>query len=179
MTDKTLLRKQMKALRDGIPAKVRKRHSAVIAQKVFALLEEMGATTVFAYLSFGSEVETLDLIQGMLLKKIRVAVPLCDTKSHTMTAVEIHSLDDVIQGAHGIAEPLGNHVILPEEIDLILVPGLAFDREGYRLGYGGGYYDRYLIKTRGISVGLAFSDCCTAVLPRNTYDLPVSRVLTE
>ena len=66
-----------------------------------------------------------------------------------------------------------------DEVDLVLVPGLAFDREGFRLGYGGGYYDRYLRDFPGSSIGVAFSECITETLPRTIYDIPVNRVVTE
>lgn len=177
--EKRLLRKRQKALRDGIPPQLRQAYSRCIADKVLTLAEEVAARTVFVYLSYGSEPETHVLIRELLAWGIRVGVPVCDTKTHTMDAVALNAWEDLAPGAYGILEPQGGSVIPPDEIDLILVPGLAFDKEGYRLGYGGGYYDRYLQDFHGVSAGLAFSVCCTDTLPRGTFDLPVSHVLTE
>lgn len=179
MHEKRLLRKQMKAIRDGIPVEAQKQYSETIAKKVLALAEERDAKAVFAYLSFGSEVQTHALIQALLHRGIRVAVPVCDTQTHTMQAVCIDGFEDLTKDAYGILMPTGGDVLLPKETDLVLVPALAFDQEGYRLGYGGGYYDRYLKEFHGVSVGLTFSACCVKALPRDSYDLPVSDILTE
>lgn len=179
MYEKKLLRKQMKAMRDGIGDAERKAYSEAIARKVLALAEERAVKTVFVYLSFGSEVQTHALVQALLERGIRVAVPVCDTKTHTMQAVCIDGFGDLKEDAYGILIPKCGAVLLPRETDLVLVPALAFDREGYRLGYGGGYYDRYLKEYEGFSAGLAFSACCMESLPRDRYDLPVGCVLTE
>lgn len=177
--EKRLLRKRQKSLRDGISPQLRRAYSRSIADKALALAEKIAARTVFVYLSYGSEPETYALIRELLARGIRVGVPVCNTKTHTMDAVTLHSWESLVPGAYGILEPQGGGVIPPDEIDLILVPGLAFDQEGYRLGYGGGYYDRYLQDFHGVSAGLAFSVCCTEDLPRDAFDLPVSLVLTE
>ncbi|MEE1013028.1 MAG: 5-formyltetrahydrofolate cyclo-ligase [Clostridia bacterium] len=177
--EKRLLRKRQKALRDGISPQLRREYSRSIADKALALVEGLAARTVFVYLSYGSEPETHALIRELLNRGIRVGVPVCDTKTHTMDAVTLNGWEELVPGAYGILEPQGGGVIPPGEIDLILVPGLAFDNEGYRLGYGGGYYDRYLQNFHGVSAGLAFSACCAEALPRDAFDLPVSHVLTE
>lgn len=179
MSEKTLLRKQMRAIRDGISVGERKRYSEIIVQKALALVEERQAKTVFAYLSFGSEVQTHDLIEELLRRNVRVTVPRCNTQTHTMQAITMDGFEDLMEDAYGILTPKNGKVLLPEEIDLVFVPALAFDEEGYRLGYGGGYYDRYLKAFEGISAGLAFSACCVKELPRDCYDLPVSCILTE
>ena len=169
----------MRDIRNGIPDAERTLYSEAIAKKALTLVEERRAKTVFAYLSFGSEVQTHDLIQELLRRDVRVAVPCCDTKTHTMQAICMNGFEDLTEDAYGILTPKNGKVLLPEEIDLVFVPALAFDEKGYRLGYGGGYYDRFLGTFQGVSAGLAFSACCVKELPRDCYDLPVSCVLTE
>jgi len=177
MNEKTELRKQFLALRNGIDPHKRKADSEVICQKALSLMKDEGVRAVFVYLSAGSEVETHALIQELCRQSVTVAVPACDTTTHTMDAVRY--CEDLIPDSYGILTPRHKEVILPSAIDLILVPALAFDKEGYRLGYGGGYYDRYLKNFTKASVGLCFSACMTESLPHEAHDCAVSRVLTE
>ncbi len=142
-----------------------------------AILE---AKTVFLYLSFGSEVETLALTKKLLALGKEIAVPRCDPQTKTMTAVRLTDFQQLRPGSYGILEPAPDApVISKEEIDLCLVPGLAFDQEGYRLGYGGGYYDKFLKDFSGKKLGLAFLECLTDRLPREEFDLPVDAVITD
>lgn len=173
------LRTQFQALRRKIPTELHKEYSQRIAKKVLALVEQTGAKRVFAYLSFGGEVETHGLIQALLERGVQVAVPRCHTKAHTMDAVGIQSMDQLKPGAYGILEPQEGEVFSPDCFDMILVPALAFDRKGFRLGWGAGYYDRYLSGYQGLTVGLSFSVCQTEQLPHDRHDLPVKLVLNE
>lgn len=173
------LRAQFQALRNRIPAKLHKEYSQSIARKVLQLVEETGAKTVFAYLSFAGEVETHALIQELLSGGVKVAVPRCHKDTHTMDAVVIESMEDLQTGAYGILEPKAGEILPPDCFDMILVPALAFDQEGFRLGWGAGYYDRYIRGYQGLTVGLSFSVCQTEKLPRDSHDIPVKLVLNE
>ena len=175
--EKTALRREWKARRNGISKKEEK--SRKIAENLLSLPAMEQAKMVFLYLSVGSEAETITLAKELLFKGKRIAVPVCDRKTHTMAAAEITDVAQVTVGAYGLSEPKEKKIISKEEIDLILVPGLAFDKAGYRLGYGGGYYDRYLDGFAGISIGLCFEECLTDRLPQGKYDKPVDLVITE
>lgn len=177
--NKEELRQEFRRRRRNITPPLRKAYSRTIANKALQLAESIRAKTVFVYLSVGAEVETHELTEELLRRKIRVAVPRCQTESHTMDAVAIADITDLEPGTYGILEPKGTAVIPPEAIDLILVPGVAFDRDGFRLGQGGGYYDRYLARYGGLAVGLCFAECVTEHLPHGVYDQAVQRVLTE
>ncbi len=177
MTEKTNLRTRFRTLRDAIPPAVRSAHSAIICRKALSLVRTLHARSVFVYLSMGSEVETHNLIQTLLQQGVTVSVPSCNTLKHTMDAVRFS--DDLIPDSYGILTPRSKEVLPPSAIDLVLVPALAFDREGYRLGYGGGYYDRYLKHFTNPTAGLGYSVCMTDRLPRGNYDCKVSMVLTE
>lgn len=176
---KAALRAQFKTVRSGVKEKERVLAEQNIAQKVLELVDAIDAKCVFAYLSFGSEVGTKDLLENLLQKGIAVAVPRCDANTHTMDAVGLRTMEELKPGAYGILEPMGQEIIPKEQIDLILVPGLAFDNDGYRLGYGGGYYDRYLNGFQGVTAGLTFAACLVDTLPREPYDLAVQYVISE
>ena len=176
--EKGMLRQAWRTLRKEIPRRHEK--SRRIWEKVLEHPAVVEAKTVFLYLSFGTEVETLPLADELVKRGKRVAVPLCDTKTHAMKAVLLPAMENLKAGSYGILEPESDaRVISKEEIDVILVPALAFDREGYRLGYGGGYYDKFLESFSGRAIGLAFSDCITDKLPREAFDKPVDEVVTE
>ena len=178
LTDKTALRRHFKELRAAIPDQSEK--SRIIQEKVLTYSAIKQANSVFLYLSFGSEVETLFLAKELLAMGKRVAVPRCNPKTRTMVAVEIQDLAQLRTGAYGILEPDHHGTEIPKtELDVVLVPALAFDRDGFRLGYGGGYYDKFLADFSGKTIGLAFSDCVVDRLPRETFDLPVDTIITN
>ncbi len=177
ITDKTALRRHFKKIRESLSEKPEK--SRRIQEKLLINPAILQANSVFLYLSIGSEVETLALMKELLSLGKRVAVPLCDKETKTMVAVEVAETRSLRPGTYGIWEPDPDSPVLPkEEIDVVLVPGLAFDKEGYRLGYGGGYYDKFLADFSGRTIGLAFSESVTDTLPREEFDLPVDEVIT-
>jgi 5-formyltetrahydrofolate cyclo-ligase len=135
------------------------------------------------YCAHGSEVPTDEMIEQALAQKKNVAVPLIDPERWEIIAARITSLrDDVHPGTYGIREPGLQRckLLRSEEIDLVLVPGIVFDRYGHRVGYGKGFYDRWLghfpIKQR---VGIAFELQVVKKLPTGLNDLPVSFIITE
>ncbi|MBR5152204.1 MAG: 5-formyltetrahydrofolate cyclo-ligase [Clostridia bacterium] len=177
MNEKTELRRHFRNIRDAISPDKRKAASAVICEKALALTKTLSARSVFVYYSMGSEVETHALTDVLCRQGICVSVPRCNTVLHTMDAVRLTGEWET--DAYGILTPRGGEVISPSALDLILVPALAFDQDGYRLGYGGGYYDRYLKPLTTPTAGLCFSACLTDVLPRGVFDCSVGIVLTE
>lgn len=144
------------------------------------------APLVLAYLSYRDEVDTIELAREILATGRRLAVPRCAPARHEMTFFEITSFDDVSAGYKGILEPAGHitNPLSPADADLTasvcLVPALAFDRKGFRLGYGGGYYDRFLAGFSGLSIGLArASQISGEDLPIDRYDQRVSFIATD
>ena len=183
---KAALRRHWQGIRDSIPAEVRHRKSQRIADFILSYPALIDGGAVFAYLSFRSEPETHTLIRTLLARGIRTAVPLCEPAAGTMRAVALTRWEQLRPGHYGILEPdlrlvqNGEMAEIPKSgPGLVLVPGLAFDCAGFRLGYGGGYYDRYLADYTGTSLGLAFAECLTQELPRESFDKPVSLVLTD
>lgn len=175
---KTELRQEWKEVRRAIPERPEKNRR--IRENFLTCSALKQAKSVFLYLSFGDEVETIPILEELFARGIRVLVPRCHRSAKRMDAVEITAFSQVNPGTYGILEP-DPHLpaVSPAEIDVAVVPALAFDQDGFRLGYGGGYYDRFLAEFSGVSVGLAFSDCVTERLPREPFDKPVDTIITE
>ena len=176
---KAALRCEKKAILNSLsPAKL-EAGSRSLLEQFLALPELRDAGILFVYGSMGREVPTWELIRTLLQQGKRVALPRC-LPHHEMEARLWDGSAPLIQHPYGMLEPGEDFPLCPpEQLDLILVPGLSFDKEGYRLGYGGGYYDRYLSRCRGLTVGLCRRALLEARLPRDAFDLPVQRLLVE
>jgi 5-formyltetrahydrofolate cyclo-ligase len=141
--------------------------------------EFVKARVVFSYYSLGREVDTVRLLQYALDAGKTVALPVC-FKGGIMEARAITDLKELTRSDYGLLEPLNSErVVLPEELDFIVVPALAYDCDGYRLGWGGGYYDRYLTKTGAFRTGIGRHRLLREQLPREAHDVPVDCVVTE
>lgn len=168
----------MIALRDAIPQADRERMSRAAAGRLLDLPAVSSAGSLLLFATFGSEIETGDLITRLLGEGRRVFLPRLE--SDEMSAVEFHEGDQLNPGAFGIGEPSGPGVDA-EQVDAVIAPGLAFDREGYRLGYGSGYFDRFLRRTRpdAVRVGLGFHAQLIRRVPHGRGDEHVHVVVTD
>lgn len=184
MTEKTILRKKFANIRNSISDDARRYSSEKISDIILNMDKYFKSNSIFLYMSFGSEVETSQLAKRILSDGKILSVPLCDTKERTMCAVRITDTSMLTSGAYGIPEPRRElldcgdaSIIANDNIDIAIVPALAFDRNRMRLGYGGGYYDKFLRDFRGFSIGIAFSECITDALPADKFDCAVDRVI--
>jgi 5-formyltetrahydrofolate cyclo-ligase len=136
--------------------------------------------TIMLYMDFRNEVRTIPLIQE-LLKDHTLVLPKVDMTSHTMSLHLIKNLDDLVLSDYGILEPSNQATVEAKDLDLILAPGVAFDRNGYRLGYGGGFYDRLLESKNKCTmvVALAFDCQITDEVPREAHDFQMDAIVTE
>jgi 5-formyltetrahydrofolate cyclo-ligase len=139
------------------------------------------ARRIAAFCSVGTEISTMPMLEGILKSGKKLYLPKTDS---TKTLLEFHPVQDLktlIPGPFKIPEPPEGTVLEPEEIDLILVPGLAFDNRGHRLGYGQGFYDRYLnlLNPGCFTLGVAYSFQIIDKTPNIEHDIPVNAVLTE
>ena len=175
--DKKILRRQAKIQRDIMPEDIRHAKSKIICRNLIADDVFQNANVIFCFISFGSEVETKRIIETALSMGKRVCVPHT-LGNHIMEANEITSQTEYRPDRYGIPEPTEQHIVPPSEIDLIIVPGLLFDRRGYRIGYGGGYYDTFLSKCSGTSVGVVFSEFIIDTIVPDEYDVAVDRVIS-
>ena len=180
--DKREQRKRYKAVRNGISAQERSGAQCAIAERAVSLPEFIKCDILFSYVSFGSEVSTLDIIKRAWDMGKRVAVPLV-TEESNMCFMYISSAEELKEGSYGIPEPEYDRekLALPTESSLMLLPGLAFDMCFYRLGYGGGYYDRYLARyPYVIKAGICFeAQLAAESLPRDKNDIPTDIIITE
>jgi len=179
-TDKRKSDFRRQALRVRNQIACRKEKSEEIADHVLRARWFETAETVFAYLSYRSEVETMTIVGEALRYGKRVAVP--KVEGSRMQFYAIFSENDIREGYRGILEPVScGAAVTPKDDDLILVPGVAFDRLGYRMGYGGGFYDRYLSENRAMykTVGLAFSEQICERIPTDEYDIRLDMIITE
>ena len=175
------LRTRFKALRREMDSQVKAEKDAAILKRLLELPEYKAATLVLTYVSTAIEVDTLELIRRALAEGKRVAVPYCIPGKIDMLFCEIFSLDDLTPGSFGVLEPdPEKQPVLREFSDSVCVlPGLGFDLEGYRLGYGKGYYDRFLSKYPGTNLGVCYNVCLKPLLPHGRYDRMVDVLVTE
>jgi len=176
------LRKEIKArLLAMTPQEARARSRAacesMIAQKEFAQ-----ACTTMIYLSIPGEVDTADLALAAWRAGKTVLAPKVSWEHRHLVPMEIRSLETgVVAGSYGVREPAEGHPWPLEDIDLIVVPALAYDRRGNRLGRGAGFYDRFLAhpQVRAFKCGLAFQDQVLEELPVQDHDFPVQMLVTD
>ncbi len=134
------------------------------------------------FVSFGSEVDTLPMIRKALAEGKRVAAPRAEPERRELTACEIGDAEeDLAPGAHGIREPKAHcPIVAAEEIEAVLVPAAAWGEDGYRVGYGGGYYDRFLGRVKHAHrVGLGLEVQVACEVPHGARDLAVDVLVTE
>ena len=179
--EKTELRKTFGLSRAKLDREKKLDYDAEIQSRVLALREYIDTDIVFTYVSLDTEASTIGLIYAAWANGKRVAVPRCDPKTTQMEFYIINSFDDLEAGQYNIPEPIAERCEKVTDFShgLCVVPGLSFDAEGYRLGYGRGYYDRFLKQFRGTSVGLCYSSYVKFKLPRSEYDMPVDIISTE
>ncbi len=179
---KSRLRGEAKMRREAHPESERIAKSGRIAEKLFSLPEFKKAKTILFYASTKHEVHTHEMIVRALLQGKRVAVPLTDMKCHCLHLSEVKSLGDLAAGRFGILEPTKEtfRPVQPGEVDLVIVPGIAFDSHGNRIGYGMGFYDSLLRQMRHAkAIALAFEFQVVDEIPAEAHDVRVHHVVTE
>ena len=175
------LRAKFRRMRENMTEEKRRRLDAEIQCRLLTLREYARADTIFTYVSKPIEVDTISIIKAALVNRKRVAVPRCIPNTHEMEFYYIRSLKDLEKGSFGVMEPIAQRCARVTNLShgLCIVPGFSFDAQGFRLGYGKGYYDRFLSRFGGVTVGLCYSSCVQWVLPHGYYDRPVDILVTE
>ena len=173
---KRVLRRTVLGRRRRLGAEERARLGSLVAERALSLEEVGGARVVLAYASFGTEVPTDPVIEGLLASGRTVLLPAVDGEH--LRAAPVASLEEVAPGYRGIREPVRREAV-DAAADVIFVPGVAFDEAGRRLGYGGGFYDRFLAGATGLRVGLCFETQLVGEVPAGSSDVPVEVIVTE
>ncbi len=182
--EKKEMRSRVLAIRDGMPADERAAAGRSIADRLFDFAPFADAETVMLFVSFRSEVPTEAIIRRAIAEGKRVVVPVSILKDTSLLPTEIRDYDSELrEGTFGIPEPVREFIrpVDPEEIDFVVVPGSVFDREGNRIGYGKGFYDRFRERLRpGVAyAALAFSYQVLDVVPFEDHDKKVDFIITE
>lgn len=153
-----------------------------IMRKLFSTIEYKKAKNILFYISFNNEVDTCRMVSEALCNK-KIIVPITDKKNKKLILSELKCFNDLGKGCYGILEPKKGKIknFNKNKIELIIVPGVVFDAEGYRIGYGHGYYDRFLKKiNRNIPlIGLAYDFQVVEKVPRESHDIPVNVIITD
>lgn len=175
------LRQKYRGLRQSMPPEIKEEKDAAIADQVRRLWQYENNDVLLIYVSTAIEVDTFRIINQALSDGKRVAVPRCIPNTRNMEFYYIQSTDELEPGMFGVLEPKANpdKMYRTNDRGLCIVPAFSYDWNGYRLGYGKGYYDRFLSRFEGNIVGICYSDCVQRTLPHGRYDRPVELLVTE
>jgi 5-formyltetrahydrofolate cyclo-ligase len=182
MIGKGEIRQRIMKLRDALTPEEVAAKSGVIVRRLSELQEFREASTLMVFLSFGSEVQTDGIIRWGWENGKRIVVPRCRPEGRRLTPCLLEGFAELETGHYGIREPKAGLVrpVPAGEIGVVLVPAVAFDLRGYRIGYGGGYYDRFLPEVpRAARIGAAFTCQIVAGIPADPHDIPADRIVTE
>jgi 5-formyltetrahydrofolate cyclo-ligase len=158
-----------------------------LSKSIFLNLTETGflndSDHIMVYLDFKNEVKTDFIIKHCLLHNKKVYVPICVPETHELCISRITDLNELRSGHFGIREPRSEYIRLSDIslIDLVLVPGVAFDSAGNRIGFGAGYYDRFMkrLQPETVKAALAYSFQVVDMIPSDEYDIPADYIVTE
>lgn len=180
-SEKEALRRRLAERRAALSPEERRRAAEQAAVHLFTSPVVQGCRTLMAYASIRDEVDTRPLIARAREHGMRIALPRVIRGERRMEAVWVDASDPLEPGAMGIPEPPRSRAPAdPDELDLIIVPGLGFDLAGGRVGYGAGYYDRFLpLARRAVRVGLTYEACLVTRIPQTAHDQQVDWILTE
>lgn len=180
--EKHAIRRQAIARRQALDDA--RQRSDVIHRRLLSEFSIREASSWLVYVSVRDEVSTTGILEEVLSTKGQVVVPYC-LNNNELGLFLLTDMQQLETGAFGIKEPIAalrdQHTVSPETLDTVVMPGVAFDRRGNRIGYGKGYFDRLLEKLHGDcqKIGLAFDCQVFAEIPTETHDLPVDYLITE
>lgn len=179
---KSALRRECRSRRRRLTEKEMASEGGAILERLLGMEEFAAAGSIHTYVSSkDNEVDTHRLIRTSLERGKRVAIPVVVEGTRLLRHARIEGLEGLVRDAWGLLEPPADHAAWiedVEEIDLVVVPGLAFDRRGGRLGFGGGFYDRFLESTRAFRVGLVYGCLLLDEVPMEAHDVRVDVVIS-
>jgi len=180
---KQKIREEVLVKRNHIPKEVRSVKNSLIKGKLFSLPEFISSHTILFYASFRSEVETSGMITESIGSGKRVLLPKVDREKKMLRLYEIKDISELSPGYMGIPEPslTDERMMSPEDVDLVVIPGVAYDSAGNRLGYGAGYYDSLLSQTEKklLVVAPAFEEQIADQIPAEEHDVKVDIIVTD
>jgi 5-formyltetrahydrofolate cyclo-ligase len=179
--DKKTIRRKLLEARDGLATDQRRQFSISIRRRFFELPMVARAQRIMLFLAFGSEVDTWLLLDEAVALGKQVVAPVCLPMTKELALYPIRHRDEAEPGHWGIWEPKPDgEPISPDSLDIVVVPGVAFDLMGNRIGYGGGYYDRFLAQVPGVwKIGVCYDLQLIKEVPRADHDVPVDAIVSE
>ena len=177
LTSKEELRRELLKAREDLDPYERDKISREIVQNILSLPEFISAKKILLFYPVKGEPDISPLFEEVLRRGAELFLPR--VAGDGLEPVRVKDLSDLRPGRYRIPEPASGEVVDPEDMDFIAVPGVAFDREGYRIGFGKGYYDRLLKRVGAPKIGVAYSFQVLDYIPRNEWDEPVDLVVTE
>lgn len=180
---KKTIRQEVLIKRDEIPPDIKSIKDSLIRKRLISLPEFIAAKTILFYASFRSEVETLSMIKESLKTGKRIVLPKVDIERHMLMLYEMKDMTALTKGYMGIPEPLAanERALSIDDIDLVIIPGAAFDPSGNRLGYGAGHYDMLLAerKKKIPVIALAYEEQVVDSIPSEKHDVKVDVIITD
>ncbi len=177
------MRDEYKQRRLEMSMEERQARDEAICRAAESLVSFRYAEFVLMYAATQGEIDVTPIAEEALRRGKTVLFPRCDKKTHTMQYHSVKSLDELVVDSYGILEPPAENPVYDVENQkgsaVCLVPGLVYDKAGYRLGYGKGFYDRYLSAFSGCTIGVVYSDYILNEVPRGRFDVSVDILLTE
>lgn len=176
------IRKEVLMKRSEMKVEEKELKDNIILEKLFQTDLYKNARNIFTYISFGDEINTIKLIERALKDNKNISVPKTYRETRTMNAIFIPCLKELKENHMGILEPIDDSIVIKkEDIDLIIVPGAVFDKDFNRIGYGGGYYDRYLedIAYKNNKVVLAYDFQIIDKIESEEHDIKMDLIITD
>ena len=178
------IRKKYLEKRAALPVEVRAARDARICRNILSSAVYRYADILLMFYPMRGEADVMPVMESALAAGKRVAFPRCNAQDHSMIFYYVTSKEDFEQGAYGIMEPKPTlppfeHASVEMQNVLCLVPAIVYDRRGYRVGYGGGYYDRFFGKVKPASIGVVYEEFILKTVPHGRYDITVDVVVSE
>ena len=173
--NKEILRKHYLNIRKNINELDRKKADNNIFEKLINLSEYKKSDLILIYVSLKNEVDTFKIIEYSLDKGKTVAVPKCE--ENDLGFYEINSMQDLKKGSYNILEPITNERIIDFNNSICIIPGVAFDKHNNRIGYGKGFYDRFLENYKGVKIGLTYKECICNKIDSDSNDIKMDKVI--
>lgn len=178
-TQKSEMREKYLAIRSSFPEQQKNAYDKKIHDRLISSITFRHCKDILLYSSVKGEIDTKAIFEKAVSDGKRVAFPCCNP-DNTMTFRYINSLSDMSEKTFGILEPNDScEECVPSNFSLMIVPALVFDKSGYRIGYGKGFYDRYMSTFPGVSIGLVYSALLLGEVPRGRFDRHVDVIITE
>ncbi|MDO5716958.1 MAG: 5-formyltetrahydrofolate cyclo-ligase [Tissierellia bacterium] len=177
------LRKKILHMRDHMDHDARYQNDEKILLQLLNMKEYRDAQTLMIFVSYKSEVDTHCLITESLRRGKRILIPIVNNYDNTLLLSQIQNMGELEKGSYGILEPKPEYVRIrePKCVDFCLVPGAVFDKNGYRIGYGGGYYDKLLplFRPDTLKIGVAYDFQKVDTVPTEPHDQKLDALITE